>query len=87
TDIIRPNREARLARPASTLFDYHILTIRPNAEHGPPGDRGGSHASPRTHLRRGHIRRHPTAGRVWVNSTLVNPSALGSVNKDYAVTA
>ncbi len=85
TDIIRPNREARLARPASTLFDYHILMIRPGAERGPSEDCGGSHASPRTHLRRGHIRRHPTAGRIWVNSTIVNPTAIGSVNKDYRV--
>jgi hypothetical protein len=83
TELIRPNREARAARPESTLFDYHVLMIRPGAERhgGPP--LGGSHASPRTHLRRGHIRQHPTAGRIWVNSCVVNPTAIGTVNKDY----
>ena len=83
TELVRPNREARAARPESTLFDYHVLMIRPGAERheGPP--LGGSHASPRTHLRRGHIRQHPTAGRIWVNSCVVNPTAIGSVNKDY----
>lgn len=50
---------------------------------GPP--LGGSHASPRTHLRRGHIRQHPTAGRIWVNSCVVNPTAIGTVNKDYRI--
>lgn len=85
TEVIRPNREAHAIKPASTLFDYHVLVLKPGAPHEPsmPGD--GTHASPRTHLRRGHIRRHPTAGRIWVNSCVVNPGAIGSVNKDYAV--
>lgn len=85
TEVIRPNREAHAIKPASTLFDYHVLVLKPGAPHDPstPGD--GTHASPRTHLRRGHIRRHATAGRIWVNSCVVNPGAIGSVNKDYAV--
>lgn len=85
TDVIRPNREARAARPASTLFDYHVLMIRPGAEHATSEDKGGTHASPRTHLRRGHIRRLAWGPRVWVNSCVVNPSAIGTVNKDYRV--
>lgn len=85
TEVIRPNREAHAIKPASTLFDYHVLVLKPGAPPGPsmPGD--STHASPRTHLRRGHIRRHPTAGRIWVNSCVVNPGAIGSVNKDYAI--
>jgi len=66
------------------LFSYHILTVgnaNPTAHTGATG----SHSSPRTHLRRGHIRNHPTAGFVWVQSCVVNPGAKGSVNKDYAV--
>lgn len=85
TDVIRPNREARAARPASTLFDYHVLMIRPGAEHATSEDHGGTHASPRTHLRRGHIRRLAWGPRIWVNSCVVNPSAIGTVNKDYRV--
>lgn len=85
TEILRPNREARAARPASTLFDYHVLMIEPGREHATSEDRGGTHASPRTHLRRGHIRRLAWGPRVWVNSCVVNPSAIGTVNKDYAV--
>lgn len=85
TELIRPNREARAARPESTLFDYHVLMIRPGAERHEGPALGGSHASPRTHLRRGHIRQHPTAGRIWVNSCVVNPTAIGTVNKDYEI--
>lgn len=85
TELIRPNREARAARPESTLFDYHVLMIRPGAERHEGNPLGGSHASPRTHLRRGHIRQHQTAGRIWVNSCVVNPTAIGTVNKDYRI--
>lgn len=82
-EILRPNREARAARPGSTLFDYHILMVDPSKERNPSEDRGGTHASPRTHLRRGHIRRLAWGPRVWVNSCVVNPTALGTVDKDY----
>lgn len=85
TEVLSPNRVARAAKPASMLFDYHVLMIRPGAEHATSEDKGGTHASPRTHLRRGHIRRLAWGPRVWVNSCVVNPSATGTVNKDYAV--
>jgi hypothetical protein len=85
TEVVRPNREARAASPASTLFDYHILMIDPGKERNPSEDRGGTHASPRTHLRRGHIRRLAWGPRIWVNSCVVNPTAIGTVNKDYVV--
>jgi len=85
TEVIRPTREARAAKPASTLFDYHVLMIDPGKERHPSEDLGGTHASPRTHLRRGHIRRLAWGSRIWVNSCVVNPSATGTVNKDYAV--
>lgn len=85
TDVIRPNREARAARPSSTLFDYHVLMIQPGEERRPSEDRGGTHASPRTHFRRGHIRHLSTGPRIWVNSCVVSPGAIGTVNKDYAI--
>lgn len=48
-------------------------------------DMASSHASPRQHLRRGHIRRHPTAGNLWVNSCVVGDPSNGVINKSYAV--
>lgn len=44
---------------------------------------GGSHASPREHLRRGHIRRYQDGKTVWVNATVVNPGIGGKIVKDY----
>jgi len=66
------------------FFSYHVLEI---SERRDPAedDLGGSHASPRVHLRRGHIRKHPAAGSIWVNACVVGNKALGMVVKDYKV--
>jgi hypothetical protein len=45
---------------------------------------GYSHASPRQHLRRGHIRRLES-GNIWVNSCVVGDPNKGSINKQYSV--
>lgn len=45
----------------------------------------GTHASPRLHLRRGHIRRLPDGRRVWVTSCLVGDKTKGFAAHDYKV--
>ena len=62
------------------FFSYRVLLIGEPSSHGKPA--GGSHASPRVHLRRGHIRRLPNK-RIWVNSSIVGNKALGLVEKSY----
>jgi hypothetical protein len=47
-----------------------------------PGN--STHASPRQHLRRGHIRRLPS-GNYWVNSCVVGDPTKGTIDKQYAV--
>lgn len=80
TEIVRPTREAMKARLPLDSFEYHVLMVGAHRQGEP---RGGHHASPRTHLRRGHIRRLP-GGNVWVNGCLVNPGQ-GLVTKTYGV--
>ncbi|HGO6074591.1 TPA: hypothetical protein ACK3Q6_004442 [Burkholderia cepacia] len=65
------------------FFEYRVLAVAPPRQHG--DSRGGTHASPKTHLRTGHIRRLENK-TVWVSSTIVNAgSERGVVAKDYAV--
>lgn len=67
-------------------FDsYRVLLIeqRQPAKAGP--STGGTHRSPREHLRRGHIRRYESGLKVWVNAAVVNAGVGGLVTKDYAV--
>lgn len=79
-DKINKKRESQGKQP---FFSYHVLEL---AEHdsAPRGALSGTHASPRTHLRRGHIRRLSQDRVVWVNACVVR-GELGFVEKDYAI--
>lgn len=77
-------KRAKSGKPP--LFEYKILKVdtTPTAtRQSIPG--GGTHASPRVHLRRGHIRRLPVKS-VWVQPCVVGDKSRGVVMKDYAVT-
>lgn len=84
---VSPSRAANAKRAAKgkpPFFTYKVLQV--SAERPQKGtSSGGSHASPRMHLRRGHLRR--LDGRVvWVRAAMVNAgSTAGVVAKDYTV--
>ncbi|MEW8027806.1 MAG: hypothetical protein AB2806_08715 [Candidatus Thiodiazotropha sp.] len=68
------------------FFTYKTLHIAANAS----GEKEkpivtGTHASPRVHLRRGHIRRLGDGRRIWVQACVVGAKEKGIVAKDYAV--
>jgi hypothetical protein len=68
-------------------FDsYHVLTIKQSATSAREA-LGGSHRSPREHLRRGHVRRLESGSRIWVNATVVNPGVGAVIAKDYRMAA
>jgi hypothetical protein len=88
------NMEKRTVEPSSVLNEkrkrsgkepfvaYHILDVA--GERATRGqDKGGSHNSPRQHLRRGHIRRLDETRVTWVNSCVVGNDVHGKVVKDY----
>lgn len=76
----------RKAKGKTPFFSYRVLqVIAPRESNGSGG--GGRHASPRAHLRRGHIRRLEEK-TVWVRPAMVNPGAgasVGTVQKEYAI--
>jgi hypothetical protein len=78
-----PKKQGR-CKTAFQFDTYHVLTVG-----GPMADcqqLGGSHRSPREHLRRGHVRRLQTGKTVWVNAALVSSGrGFGVVTKDYRV--
>lgn len=70
------------------IYETKILTINTGYNSGEKHDCGigaGTGKSVRQHLRRGHIRRHQTAGNIWVNSCVVGSSDLGVIDKSYEV--
>ena len=77
----------RIARGKQPLFSYKVLQLADERHHATNGMGSGSHASPRMHLRRGHLRRLESK-TVWVRDAMVNAGARrGVVIKDYAVPA
>jgi hypothetical protein len=66
-------------------FDaYHYLVID-TPKSSTPATIGMGHASPREHLRRGHIRRLADGRRIWVNATVVSAGGGGVVTKTYVM--
>lgn len=79
------NNRMRRARGKVPLFTYKVLTIgkkKRKARH-----LGGTHASPRSHLRRGYYRTSKNGLRHWVQPCMVKGETDGFVHKDYRVEA
>ena len=67
------------------FFSYKVLQLSDERREAGKGGAGGNHASPRMHLRRGHLRRLESKV-VWVRPAMVNAgTSTGAVLKDYAV--
>ena len=76
----------RIQKGKQPFFSYKTLHIKDgNVSNKNRGE--GTHASPRLHLRRGHIRRYASGERVWVRATLVGDKSKGFVLHDYKVTS
>lgn len=82
---IDPAVNARRVRAGKLpLFETHQLVIDAGKPVTDSAQGGGTHASPRQHLRRGHIRRL-SSGNVWVNSCVVGSAENGVIKKNYVV--
>lgn len=57
----------------SPFFDTRVLFLGGEGARRTGAHAGGTHASPETHLRRGHPRTLESGRVVWVNSAIVNP--------------
>lgn len=81
SEALNKRRQERGGEPFDT---YRLLTI-PGAAPGEGRGMGGSHASPKLHLRRGHLRRLATGKVTWVRHTLVGDVKKGVAEKTYKV--
>lgn len=71
------------AKGKPPLFDWHTVKIEPSKPK--TAHQGGTHATPRLHDRRGHIRRLPNGKTCWVKPCKVGDASKGVVFKDYEV--
>jgi hypothetical protein len=79
----KAKNKMRRALGKTPLFTYKVLTIgkkKRKSQH-----LGGTHASPRSHLRRGYYRTSQNGVRHWVQPCMVKGDTDGFVHKDYKV--
>lgn len=67
------------------LFEYRILTIDMASAERAEGE--GTHASPRLHWRRGHVRSLEDGRKIAIKPCLVGVADRGVISKDYRVAA
>ena len=78
----------RAKRGKYPLPGYHVLDLGFGRRTETAGDGSGrSHASPRLHTRRGHMRQCASGTITYVRQTLVGDPTKGAVTKDYRVRA
>lgn len=79
------SRRPKLAKHGVTGWTYRVIAIDPARVRAAVTSSGGTHASPRWHLRRGHWRTLASGQRVFVRECEVGDPARGGVVKDYRV--
>jgi hypothetical protein len=77
-------QKSRAKRGKKPLFSYWTLDIDLPKSRAAGEDYGGTHASPRLHLRRGHPRQFAPGKYCLVQPCVVGNKASGMVHKDYA---
>lgn len=73
--------QRKMAAGKSPSYDWRTVVIGPKKAKGE--SLGGTHASPREHDRRGHLRRLRSGKNVWVRQCKVGSASLGAVFHDY----
>jgi hypothetical protein len=79
-------KRARSGKPS--ISEYKVLDIVADVSASPRQHAGrppGTHASPRLHKRRGHVRRLGTGRVTWIRSAIVGKPGHGAVTKSYHV--
>lgn len=74
----------RIAKGKPPLqFEWRTVVIEPKRAQSV--SKGGTHAPPRLHTRRGHYRKYKSGKRVWIRDCMVGDPTKGFVKHDYKV--
>lgn len=78
-------QKARKKRGKLPLYSFWTLHVNLDKDSTKSQSNGGTHASPRLHLRRGHARKYAPGKYCWVRACAVGSKQNGMVHKEYAV--
>lgn len=87
--IANPKNPQRVKKGKKPLFEWHTVVIESKASSSSIG-LGNTHASPKPHDRRGHLRRYKSGKVVFIRSCTINRHKIkteGFIHHDYKVTA
>lgn len=73
----------KIAQGKAPSYDWSTVTIDSSITRS--NSKGGTHASPRLHDRRGHLRRLKSGKNVWVRPCKVGDPSLGTIFHDYKI--
>jgi hypothetical protein len=84
---IPQTRRRKLARAGVSGWTWTMVSVDPSQVKAKSPPLGGTHATPRWHIRRGHWRNLADGRRVFVRECEVGDKSRGGVVKDYEVAA
>lgn len=79
-----PANPKRISKGKKPLFEWKVIDITAThvkPENSQPTNR--THASPRRHIRRGHMRRYKSGKIAWVRQTMVGSIEFGYIHHSY----
>lgn len=82
-----PRQPGKASTNRKPLYSYWTLEIDKSKNQTMGLPLGGTHASPRIHLRRGHARQYKPGVYCWVQPCLVGKKEAGVIHKDYSLKA
>lgn len=81
----KANNDKRIRKGKVPFYEVRTLVVDSGKSHNVVSIGGHREHGNKQHLCRGHIRRHPTAGNIWINSHVRGSAALGVIEKNYDV--
>ena len=73
--------KTRELKGKTPFFQYNVLQVSKKSYES--NSTGIEKTSPRSHLRRGHIRRYSDGKQIWVKPSVINPGVGQAIKKDY----
>lgn len=81
--IPNPTNAKRVAKGKKPLFEWKVIEVSGVQQPPPTEPTGRTHASPRLHKRRGHVRRYKNGKVLWIKEMMVGKIEFGYIHHSY----
>lgn len=81
--IPNPSNAKRIAKGKKPLFEWKVIEVSGVQQPPPTAPTGRTHASPRLHKRRGHLRKYKNGKTLWIKEMMVGKIEFGYIHHSY----